>query len=120
MKNLKFRAYDKFNDCFYYSEHPDKSHHQSLADFFTLVQHCIDGGNDVIVERWTEKTDKNGKDIFEGDDVSWKTPPMYGVSTVVFYDGGYRLKGYPTEDNLLNESYAKNCCEIIGNIHQSK
>lgn len=38
-REIKFRAWDKFNGCYW---HSDKF--ENLADFFTKIQILIDGG----------------------------------------------------------------------------
>lgn len=60
-QNLKFRAWDGFNACFYYSEK-----RESVTKFFELIDHCRKGGNDIKVFSWSGQT-VNGRDVYPGD-----------------------------------------------------
>ena len=66
MKTIKFRAWDNFNECYYFSDN-----YKNLAKFFDFCQQCINAENQLIFERFIELSDKNGKELYEGDIVNW-------------------------------------------------
>jgi uncharacterized phage protein (TIGR01671 family) len=67
MRELKFRAWDKFNACFWESDG------KNLSEFFTRMQYLIDGDNELIFQQYTGMKDKKGKEIYEGDIIHFKT-----------------------------------------------
>jgi len=144
MKELKFRAWDKFNEDLIHSNNFDY-----LFLFFIEVQKRIDGGNDIQFLRCIGRKDKNGKYLFEDDIVvkkgmnnysdeyqEWmsnenfshgaddalhaKIPLIDEVTDVVTMERFpvYWLKnesfGYEGEDLEDPEKF-----EVIGNIHQN-
>jgi len=121
MRTIKFRAWDKFNGCYYYS---DK--YKSLSAFFKECEKCIEADNGIVYQQFTGLKDKNGKDVFEGDVVE-QSDDRYVVESC---SGGYQLivyqqtkcKCYWYKTGSLFNSHAlsENFCEIIGNIFENK
>lgn len=84
----------------------------------------------ATVGQYTGLTDKNGKEIYEGDIVShpWKDPifgdlvetGQFVHSTICFNNGAfvvnYRLQG---EYIYLQDFVRLKCLEVIGNIHDN-
>lgn len=71
----------------------------------------------ATVGQYTEKTDENGKRIFEGDIFDWGYAGVYDMRYVVTYDAetasfiGERGGGYVTLNGIA--------IKIIGNIHDN-
>lgn len=61
-RQLKFRAWDKANECFYYSDR-----YENLAVFFAVVQTNIHAGNDMIIDQWVGQYGSKKQDFYEGD-----------------------------------------------------
>ena len=120
MKNLKFRAWDKFNGCYWYSDN-----YKNLADFFTRMQELIDGKNELIFEQFTGLCDKNGKKIYDGDIMRHKDatiPEDLGFEIIwneyLFFAIRIRKNIDGTNEKSKFGKYFE-YCEIIGNIHEN-
>lgn len=110
MRALKFRAYDKFNEVYYFS---DKF--KNLAEFFIQVQKCIDGENWIVVEQYAGAKDGNSVEIFEGDLFSGKDRKgdLY-IREVKFKEGKFVL--LPNKSVFYDHALFG---KIIGNINQN-
>lgn len=111
MDRFKFRAWDKEKDIFGYDIENcyDDWDCQNFYDYIVK--------NRYIVEQCTGFKDKNGKLIYEGDELKdWKNKPF-----VIAFDEDYAQfvakdeNGWvsPIERDVLED------CEIIGNIHEN-
>ncbi len=59
MTNKKFRAWDHFNDCFWYS-----TDYKTLARFFEVIQNLYED-HPIILDQYVEREDDAGTPIFE-------------------------------------------------------
>jgi uncharacterized phage protein (TIGR01671 family) len=76
---------------------------------------------DRVFEQFTGLQDKNGVDIYEGDNIR-VCDNKNGLLTVVFvneYVGGWVLIHESTKNKLSLGARKSNTIEVIGNIHQS-
>jgi len=90
-----------------------------MSNPFTLIDiqlSKVSFNRDVIFMQWTGLTDKNGKEVFEGDLIKWAIgggivqEVYWNTKECAFYSRPV------SKDNT--ESWLDNTCEVIGNIHQ--
>lgn len=117
MRELKFRAWDKEANVFI----PQK---QLKNIFFDI----IDGkyGDRFIIQQYTIRKDKNGKEIYDGDIVNVIAEETYkensGISDVVVSkEGTFVVRaGKAAESGLSLWWGGWESLEVIGNIHENK
>ena len=84
-----------------------------------LISHEFSYSEDCIFEQYTGLTDKNGKEIYEGDIVTlngeWEEIEHDDCSIVTFENGCFRVgDGYENEAGSYLSDW-----RIIGNIHEN-
>lgn len=120
-REIKFRAWDKFNGQYWHSEN-----YKNLGDFFTKMQHLIDGGNNLIFEQYTGLEDKNGKEIYEGDVViynrgvgNWTGKRMETTHEIVFNEEVFAFVMKYGNSYIKLRKHWNYIYEVIGNIYEN-
>ena len=104
---MKFRAWDSFNEAFYYSEK------EGLPKFFKIVADLNAAGNNLIVDEFTGILDKNKTDIYERDILCWPD-----------YEGRKSLQTrwvveWDEKASAWSNWYPRDEAQVIGNAHQN-
>lgn len=99
MREIKFRAWDKVNKCYYHDV--QNAYDEMIGDSFQDVLQ----NEDLVVEQYTGLKDVNGVEVYENDVVK-----TFGLNpyTVEFFDGSFN----PVSSLESSE------WEVIGNIHE--
>ena len=127
MRDIKFRAWDKDNRQWVYSEPmPD-------IGFWKWVKY----DSTTVFNESTGLTDKNGVEIYEGDIVSYESiKGQFGIHQIVYKDKaaafllqaitsasrnpiGMKYLGDIARSNRQYDTRTYELCEVIGNIHEN-
>ena len=101
---------------FYYEHNKRHSIIENTVEFFSIQV------TPESVGQFTGLQDKNGVDIYEGDNIK-VCNNKNGLLTVVFvneYVGGWVLIHESTKNKLSLGARKQNNIEVIGNIHETK
>lgn len=109
----KFRAWDPQTNHMHY---PPNEH-----IYMNIDGTCVNfqNGETLEVMFWTEKIDRNGKDIYDCDVLKYHTKSI----AVVYYDKDhfrYRVLAYKDETGSLSNFGSGSNCEVVGNLKQHK
>lgn len=130
---IKFRAWDTVSKK-YLHPYPDGFHLFGEVMCFDLIEqqlHELRGEsysllslNDVVVEQFTGLTDCKGKEIWEGDILSWEAgSDEYDRGHVYYYRGGFYISFEKVPHHSTSEPLADELenyhIEVLGNIHEN-
>ena len=119
-REIKFRAWDENQQAMAYQGFPDL---ETIQSFFFHY-------GDKTLMQFTGLTDKNGKEIYEGDllldkefteddfDISGKYPVVYDVNQCCFcVDNSFKKDG----SSLVNiiDYFGVENLEVIGNVYEN-
>ena len=132
LRPIRFRGFNKKRGIWLYGNYIlNRGAHfiapQEFADGKTWEDYEVEQES---IGQYTGLTDKNGKEIYDGDIVShpWKDPifgdlvetGQFVHSTICFNNGAfvvnYRLQG---EYIYLQDFVRLKCLEVVGNIHDN-
>lgn len=118
-RKIKYRVWDNenksYNDPYSYAYYAMTQ--DGGLDFYCHGDHMDEADPDVyFIEQYTGSTDKNGKEIYEGDILD--TP---GGKCLCVWNGDgwtYQFKAHRTDWFDIVKEFHKNS-EVIGNIHEN-
>jgi uncharacterized phage protein (TIGR01671 family) len=119
MRTIKFRAWDKKNKKMIGGFGIDSTFGYAFIKDFDLGEEYI---LECEIMQFTGLTDKNGKEIYEGDIV--KNERHKFITNIEYYGGAFRCfsEGMPLS-LYIDECYAdkdiNNQLEVIGNIYEN-
>ena len=109
---LKFRAWDKKEEKYIYSEQFENlENSRQLQWFFNFIK-----DKDVIIEQFIGSKDKNNKEIYVGDICNLKIRLIQGV--IKQECGCFVLKDNDSSSVFTGLDTAFSSLEIIGNIRE--
>lgn len=123
-REIKFRAWDKNKKSMFYS---DKDFNNDLSEFFSEIQDYRNPLSDIssTIQQLTGLTDKNGKEIYEGDivkfchwdDCNINKERIWKIGKIVWDEYSFRFTLDPKEP--MNSLYYSKMYEVIGNIYEN-
>lgn len=134
-RELKFRAWDTVTnqmltgfDLFGEMTLLGGIHAWQYEEYPNKTKDSLERLNDLVINQFVNITDKNNKDIYDGDILNWDysgtteyndwmNKPHY----IVTFEDGYRLcgKGIDKEKKLYLHAFRFKYCEVMGNIHEN-
>ena len=118
-RELKFRAWDKLNKSFIYPDKGYQGHYVLTLDGkFQNLQNGS-GGDEYVVQQYSNTKDNFGKEIYEGDLIQVIIYNNEIFEVIVEDDGSFGLysKKYPVTKSI--GSFA-NSFKVVGNIFENE
>jgi len=117
MRELKFRAWDLSKKKILYDEEISGY----LCYFFVGYTDCSGCAKEKDCElmQYTGLKDKNGKEIYEGDIVTWQSRNEKCISEVYYSRGQFCVDPEHKKDWYQLEAYLDQDMEIVGNIYEN-
>lgn len=118
MREIKFRVWDKVDNTMYYQLKGSPCFGQFEGDRAVSIEDVFFyESQDFDVMQYTGLTDKNGRDIYEGDIVNvnrFGGTPQH--ETVKFYTNGGFAGIHPFTDS--GHHWSSHQCKVVGNIYE--
>jgi hypothetical protein len=116
-RELKFRAWDKLNKSFIYSDKGYQGHYVLTLDGkFQNLQNGS-GGDEYVVQQYSNKKDNFGKEIYEGDLIEVCICDNDIFEVIVESDGSFGLYSEKCPITKSIGSFA-NTFKVVGNIFE--
>ncbi|MBU7568539.1 hypothetical protein KGP39_07265 [Weissella hellenica] len=113
MREIKFRVWDNETKKFW--------HEGRNLSLVSLVADNLVNDDSTVLEQYTNMTDKNGVEIYEGDIVKTETSmvqTVVGITPIYIYEDTYTL--VQATKSLSDEIFVlDNSDVVIGNIHEN-
>lgn len=118
MREIKFRAWDgvTMHSSFDLRDHV-QTEKEWVDEDYEMNDYLLAFSPKTILLQFTGLKDKNGKEIYEGDIIQYKSEIGHSEWEVLFHEGRFCHKNKDTRPDIW---YECNEIEIIGNIYENQ